>query len=126
MGAYHLIQLLLGGVVVALVWRRCRALLYRAQLDAKPFQAAFLPAFEGGEFERLGSLISPARPAWLAEVGEAALDARMEGLPIGPILDEILLDLRFRSLEGLRALRIMVTLGSTSGLLGALLELRWL
>lgn len=124
--AFRLGQLALAALVVAVVVRRVRELGFRSQLDVQPFVSAMRGAIMVEDLEHARRIATLGLPAWVARVGEAALDAREAGLPVGAIVEETLADVRFESQEGIRTLRVLATIASATGLLGAIWEVMWM
>ena len=120
------IQGALAVVLAGFVAERLRALVVRGDLEARPYVAAVRRAWVSGEDAVARRLIEGGRPAWVAEVLAAAQDAKDAGTPVMASVDEVLVDLRFEALRGLRTIRGLSSLGSVSGLLGALIQVVWL
>ncbi len=64
--------------------------------------------------------------AWEARIGRAALEAHDRGVDVGATVDEVMGDVRYRASAGLRSLRVLASIGSASGLMGACIEYVWL
>jgi len=118
---FHVGQLLLAAVVVAIVVDRVRVLLYQAPLDTAPWLRAVTSAAQEGEVGETRALVAAAGRAWAAQVARVAVD-RPEDLP----LEEIVSDLRYDALKRLGALQSLARVSTAVGFLGAILELIWL
>lgn len=123
MTLYAALQLVLAAGVVAIVAERCRTLLFRAPIETGPWLRAVRAALEDGDREAARALIDAARPAWVAEAAHRALH---EGSDDVEPLDDLLADYRYEAFRRLRALRILASAGTASGLLGGILEVIWL
>ncbi len=116
----HILQLLLAVAAIGVVAERCRALLFRAPVDTKPFLKAIDRAVEDGDVDDARALAKAGAPAWVPEVVSLCLAGEgMEAL-------ERASDLRYEATKRLYALRVFASLGTALGFLGALVELIWL
>jgi len=129
MSLYHCAQLLLAFAVVALAVHRWRRLSRTPTPNVELFVSAVLRHRRAGRTAELEALLTSTDDSWLGRVVRAALemptprtgstDADEEPLS----LDEVLAEQRYDSSQGMLALRVSMTLGSVSGLLGALYEI---
>lgn len=120
--AYHALQLLLAAYVAALISERTRTLFYRAPLEARPYARAALRAVRSGDWDAASSLARTGQPAWIAEVLTAAVEARGRGEPVTLALDEVLVELKYQAERSLGSLRVLASLASVLGMLGAVIE----
>lgn len=125
MTLFHAGQILLLAGVVALVVDRVRALCYRGAIDAALLRRALMRLLSGGEHEKAAGLALGARPALAIEPTLALLDPAVPDDERLSELDERLLDLKERATARLRGLRILATMGSAIGFLGAAIEIHW-
>lgn len=126
MTTYHAAQLVLLIAVLVLAVERVRALYYRGAVDAALLRRALVRLLAADRADRAAQLALAARPALVIEPVLALLDP---GLPnderLGE-LDERLVDLEQRATERLRPLRVLATLASAVGFIGAFLEIHWI
>ena len=126
MTGFHIAQLVLGLGVLGLIGRRVHEVYFEAgRFDAR-LGEALLASLRAGEIERARALVRAAGPAWDARLGGAALTAHDDGVDVGAHVDEVMTDLRFRAAAGLQSLRVLGSIGSASGLMGACVEFVWL
>lgn len=123
MTAYYAAQVALGVVAAAIVAERIRALMYRASLPLRPFRRVLLALVRTGQAERARRLGEAARPAWVGEVASCMLSAHADGLDAERLVEPVLLEMRYEAGRGLWALRVMASVASASGVLGALWQL---
>lgn len=119
---YHALQLLLAAYVAALISERTRTLFYRAPLEAKPYAKVALRAVRAGDWSAAEALARAGKPAWIAEVLGAAVEARKRGEAVTIALDEVLSELKYEAERSLLSLRVLSSLASVSGMLGAVIE----
>lgn len=124
MSLYNYAQLVLAAAVVGLAVHRWREFSSAPQLDAEHFVSALLRHQQAGRLDDVTKLLATAGVSWLGRVARAALRLNAEGQPDpeSPSLDEVLSDQRYEASRGMLSLRISMTLGSVSGLAGALYE----
>ena len=120
---YAGLQLVLAAVVVYIVVERMRTLLFVAPLDTRPWLRALTAALADSDTEAARSLATRAKPAWVGRAAELAL--RDDPEATGE-LDELLTDCKYEAFRRLRALRILASMGTASGFLGAVIEIIWL
>lgn len=125
MTLFHAGQIVLLASVVALVVDRVRALCYRGAIDAALLRRALMRLLSGGEHEKAADLALAARPALAIEPTLALLDPAVPDDERLSELDDRLLDLKQRATARLRTLRILATMGSAIGFLGAAIEIHW-
>ena len=120
--SYHYLQLALAigviGVAVSSVWRIFRL----TKVDAPHFISALLTAVRADGPARVETLLAGAGSSWVGQTARAVLATRA-GDPDQPFVDEVLADQRYEASRGMLTLRIAMTLGSISGLVGALIPL---
>lgn len=115
--------MLFAAVALWVVVRRLRVVLFDAPLDAHHFARALDRALDGGDLDQARALARAGGEAWLARVARAALDVWTEPRAVRGALDEVLAELREQANAGLLPLRMIASLGSTLGLLAAILAL---
>lgn len=125
MTLFHGLQIVLLAGVLALVIERVRALCYVGAIDAAALRRALSSLLLAGEHDRAATLAVAARPALAVEPTLALLDPAVPNDDRLGQLDERLLDLKQRATERLRTLRILATIGSAIGFLGAAIEIHW-
>lgn len=125
MTLYHAGQIVLLIGVLALAIERVRALCYRGAIDAALLRRALSRLMVSGEDDRAARLMAAARPALAVEPALALLDPSVPGDERMGELDERLLDLTERATRRLRVLRILATIASAVGFLGAFIEIHW-
>ncbi len=125
MTLYHAGQVVLLVVVLALAIDRVRAICYRGAIDAASLRRALMRLVRAGEDARASALALAARPALAVEPALALLDPAVPDDERMSELDERLLELEHRAMARLRTLRILATIGSALGFLGAFLEIHW-
>src|SRR5687767_2105949 len=81
---YHVLQVVFAGVVLAVIAERARFLFFVAPLDLKPWLRAVLDAVDEDDLATAAALVERARPALVAEVAHAGIQARGDGEPVGP------------------------------------------
>ncbi len=115
---------MLAGIVLVLVARRAKALWFDAALDAKPLSKHIDALLRDKDFERLKSLAAklPAR-SWMGRVLLPAVSVGPGLEEVEIAVDEALSELKQAATDGLAALRVLTSLSTTAGLLGAVLEL---
>lgn len=126
MTIYHAAQLVLLASVLVLAIERVRALYYRGAIDAALMRRALLGLLAAGRADRAAALALSARPALVIEPVLALLDPSLPDDERLGALDERLVDLEQRATERLRPLRVLATLASAVGFIGAFLEIRWI
>lgn len=126
MTAYHYGQIVLAVGVLALVGKRVHEVFFGAARFDKRLGEAIVAHLRSGEIEQARALAIGGGPAWEARIGRAALDAHDRGVDVGATVDEVMRDVRFQSSAGLRSLRVLASIGSASGLMGACIEYVWL
>lgn len=72
------VQLLFALAALTLIGGRFREVLFRRQLDAKPYVEALRSAILEERLDAAQRLVEAARPAWVAEFAHALLNARSE------------------------------------------------
>ena len=119
-------QLVLAAFVVALAVSRIRVLLFVAPLDRRAFLARLAAVLAERGAAGGAELASACRPAWIAVLADRALRvAATEGNAAGVgELGEAGLELSDAASKGLRALRVLASMATAAGLLGAILELQ--
>jgi biopolymer transport protein ExbB/TolQ len=120
---YFVLHGVIAVVAAAIVVERVRTLFYCAPLEARPYLRTLEAALEQGNHGRVEQLARLGRPAWLAELVWTALRAPDQGMPVEAALEERFTELRFEAEQRVRTLRVLGSLGSAVGLLGAVLEL---
>lgn len=120
---FHVLQLAFAAVALGVVVERVRFLFYVAPLDTKPWLRAVLDAIDEDDLATATLLVKRARPALIAEVAHAGLQARADGEGAGPAIDERASLAEDQAVARLRAVRVFASLGSATGLLGAAIEL---
>lgn len=126
MTAYHYGQIALALGVLALVGRRVHEVFFAAGRHDRRLGDAILASLRAGELERARALSAGGGPAWEARLGRAAFDALDRGVDVGATVDEVMAEVRYRASAGLRSLRVLASIGSASGLMGACVEYVWL
>ena len=76
-------------------------------------------------FQQLASAVDAAG-SWPARLAAAVVEAIELRLDVGALVDEVMAELRHEASDGLRAMRVLASLGSASGLIGACIEFFWL
>ncbi len=125
MTLFHAGQIVLLIGVLALAVERVRALCYRGAIDAALLRRALMRLLGKGEHERAAALMRAARPALAVEPVLALLDPAVPDDERMGELDERLLDLTEGATRRLRVLRILATIASAVGFLGAFIEIHW-
>ena len=87
---------------------------------------AILASLRAGELARARALATGGGDAWEAQLGRMAIDAHNRGVDVGAMVEEVMADIRFQAAAGLRSLRVLASIGSASGLMGACVEYVWL
>lgn len=126
MTAYHYGQIVLALGVLVLVGRRVHEVFFGAARFDKRLGDAILAHLREGELESARALAEGGGPMWDARISRAALDAHDQGIDVGAMVDEVMTDLRFQASAGLRSLRVLASIASASGLMGACVEYVWL
>ncbi len=126
MTAYHYGQLVLAVGVLVLVGRRVHEVFFEAARHDRRLGDAILAHLRAGEIESAGALAAGGGPSWEARLGRAALDAHHAEMDVGAMVEEVMTDLRFQASAGLRSLRVLASIASASGLMGACVEYVWL
>ena len=126
MTAYHYGQVVLPLGVFVLVGRRVHEIFFAAGRFDRRLGESILAHLRAGEIERAHGLAAGGGPAWEARIGRAALDAHERRVDIGAMVDEEMTDIRFQASAGLRSLRVLGSIASASGLMGACVEYVWL
>jgi len=121
LSAYHYVQLLLAFAVLCVAILRLRQVFGLKKLDVGSFLRSLERRQRAGDEDGVGRLLEGAGDSWAGRVARAAVKAG-EGDPEEPTVDELLSDQRYETSRHLLTLRVAVSLGSMSGLLGALLE----
>lgn len=121
---YQVAQYLLAAAVIFVVAKRVRVLWFDAALEAKPIQKAVDAMARAGDFDGLKALAArlPQR-SWIARVLTPATQAAPALEAVEVAVDEALVELKEAATDGLAALRVLTSLATTGGLLGAVLEL---
>lgn len=123
MTAFHAAQVALAAVAAALIVARLRALFFVAPLPVRPLRRMLESRVRRGDLTRALALAEHARPAWIAEAAAAVLRARVRGKDPLSAVEPMLLDLHYEAGRGLWAIRVLATIASAMGLLGALAAL---
>ncbi len=121
MTVYHYLQLVLALGVVVVVVARVRRIFGLTKLDPGAFLRSLKRSLRADDAEGVEGLLEGAGDSWAGRVARAALLTDGENLD-QPTVDEVLADQRYESSRHLLTLRVAMTLGSISGLLGALIE----
>lgn len=112
--------------VLVLVGRRVHEVFFGAARFDRRLGEAILAHLRAGELESARMLATGGGPGWEARLGRAAIDAHDRGVDVGAMVDEVMTDLRFQASAGLRSLRVLASIASASGLMGASVEYVWL
>lgn len=124
MTLYQWAQLVLAAAVCALIYRRARVLWFDAPLEAKALVDRGEKMLLADQFDAFRALAKQLGPtAWLGRmftcVGTGAPDLEQAERDV----DELLADLKDETLADLKPLRVLASLGTMSGLLGAAIEI---
>ena len=126
MTLFHIGQLLLTFGVLALIGRRVHEVFFVfGRFDAR-YSEALMASLRGGDVGRARALAAGGGPAWEARLARAGLEAYDGSMDVGAFVDEVMTDVRFQAGAGLRSLRVLGSIGSASGLMGACVEFVWL
>lgn len=126
MTAYHYGQIVLALGVLALVGKRVHEVFFEAGRFDKRLGEAILASLRAGETARARALAAGGGEAWEARIGRAAFDAYDRGVDVGATVEEVMGDVRYSASAGLRSLRVLASIASASGLMGACIEYVWL
>ncbi len=111
--------------VVALVVERLRALCFRGAIDAAAIRHALMRLLSANRVEDARRLALGVRPALAIEPALALLDPEIPDDERAGEMDERLLELTAEATKRLRALRVLASVASALGFIGAALEIHW-
>ncbi|MBK8169303.1 MAG: MotA/TolQ/ExbB proton channel family protein [Sandaracinaceae bacterium] len=124
MTLYQSGQMVLAAVACGFIAQRVRVLWFRAPLDAKPIVAKMEELIQRRAFDELRAFAAKLGDAsWIGIVIRRAAQHAPKLDDVENAVDETLMDLKQEALKGLLTLRVLTSLATTAGLLGAVLEL---
>lgn len=112
-------------LVIALVVERLRALCFRGAMDAGALRRALMHLLRADRMSDARRLALNARPALAIEPALALLDPEVPEDERISAMDERLLDLTATVTERLRTLRVLASVASALGFIGAAIEIHW-
>lgn len=110
----------LAGGAAALIVGRLRVLYFVAPLPARPLRRRLEAHLRRGDVQGALALAERARPAWVGMAAADILHALARGEDPLPVAETTLLDWHAEAGRGLWAIRVLATVASALGLLGAL------
>jgi biopolymer transport protein ExbB/TolQ len=123
MTLFNFAQLLLAAVALALIAERFRTLFYRARLDPGPFLQALQEELSAGRLHAARLLAQAGRPAWLAELAHAVLQAEQAGEGVDVAAEETCSDLSDEAARRIYVINGLARVATPLALLGVILEL---
>jgi biopolymer transport protein ExbB/TolQ len=120
---FNLLQLLLAAVALALIAERFRALFYRARIDAGPYLRALGEELRAGRMQEARRLARAGRPAWVAELAHAVLQAEPGSEQVLALSEEACAALRDEAAKRIYVIYGLARVATPLALLGVILEL---
>jgi biopolymer transport protein ExbB/TolQ len=117
------VQLLFAVAAAALIGGRFYEVLFRRQLEAKPYIEALRSAVLEERFDAAHRLVDAARPAWVAEFAHALLNARNEGVCVEIAVADAWQQTREEIGKGIYLIMGFARIASPLALFGVILQL---
>lgn len=111
--------------VLVLVVERVRTLAYVSNVDMPGLRRRVRELLGRGDHERAARLLRGAAPAWAPGCALPLVDPELDDAERIEVMEDRLADARLASLRGMRALRVVATIASALGFIGAAIELHW-
>ncbi len=116
-------QLLFAAAAVALIVGRFREVLFRRELDAKPYIEALRSAVYEERFDAAHRLVDAARPAWIADFALAIMNARSEGVCVEIAIADAWQQIREEIGKGIYLIMGLARIAPPLALFGVILQL---
>lgn len=116
-------QLLFAAAAVALIGGRFREVLFRRQLDAKPYIEALRSAIFEERLDAASRLVDAGRPAWIAELAFALLNARSQGTCVEIAIADAWQQIREENGKGIYLIMGFARVAPPLALFGVILQL---